>query len=231
MFEDPIFWLFTAPGLILGFYAQSMIKKNYVEYSKFPSLGGLTGAEAARRMLDSQGLTNVVVEPTPGVLSDHYDPRTKTLRLSKEVYYTPSLSAEGIAAHETGHALQDADNYLPMEFRTFIVPAVAAASKIAPFLFFGGFLVGIPQIAWVGVAMFGAGTLFALVTLPVELNASRRARDLLVSLGMVQGQDQLNGIRRVLRSAAWTYVAGVVSAMGSLFYFAFILLSSHRRGR
>jgi Zn-dependent membrane protease YugP len=229
MFEDPIFWLFTAPGLILGFYAQSMIKKNYIQYSKIPSLGGVTGAEAARRMLDSQGLTGVVVEPTPGVLSDHYDPRTKTLRLSKEVYYTPSLSSEGIAAHETGHALQDADNYFLMEIRTLIVPLVAGASRIAPFLFFGGFMVGIPEIAWVGVAMFGASTLFALITLPVELNASRRAKDLLVSLGMVQDQEQLAGIKSVLRSAAWTYVAGVLSAMGSLFYFAFILLSSGRR--
>jgi uncharacterized protein len=228
MLDDPIFWLFTAPGLLLGLYAQSLIKANYVRYSRVPTPHGITGAEVARRVLDSQGLQNVTIESTPGMLSDHYDPRTKSLRLSQEVYYTPSLASAGIAAHEAGHALQDADHYFPMKLRSFIVPAVQLSSKIAPLLFFGGYFLGLPQIAWAGVALFGANTLFTLVTLPVELDASKRAQKLLLSQHIVDGDEQTAGIKKVLTAAAWTYVAGAVSAIGSLLYFAIIVFSRFR---
>ena len=229
MLEDPIFWLFVTPGLLLGFYAQSLIKANYVRYSQVATEGGLTGAQVARRLLDSQGLQNVRIEATPGMLSDHYDPRVKSLRLSQETYNTPSLASAGIAAHEAGHALQHADDYFPMKVRSFVVPAVQLSSKIAPWLFFGGYMLDMPQIAWAGIAMFGTNTLFTLVTLPVELNASKRAQQLLVSQGIIHGDEQKSGIKKVLTSAAWTYVAGAVSAIGTLLYIVVILLSKFRR--
>ncbi len=229
MIEDPIFWILTAPGLLLGLYAQSLIKSNYARYSQVGTHGGVTGAQAARLLLDSQGLRNVTIESTPGMLSDHYDPRTKTLRLSQEVFNTPSLSAAGIAAHEAGHALQDAVGYFPMKMRSFIVPAVQLSNKIAPWLFFGGIILQIPPVAWGGVILFGTSTVFTLVTLPVELDASERARELLVSQGIIHGEEQVSGIKKVLKSAAWTYVAGAVSAIGTLLYFAVILLTRFRR--
>ena len=229
MLDDPIFWLFTAPGLLLGFYAQSIIKSNYLRYSRVPTSNKITGAQVARRILDSQGLQNLRIESTPGMLSDHYDPRDKCLRLSQEVFYTPSIASAGIAAHEAGHALQDADDYFPMEMRSYIVPVVQLSSKIAPWLFFGGYILGLPQIAWTGVLLFGTSTLFTLVTLPVELDASKRAKELLVSQHIVDSDEQISGIKKVLTAAAWTYVAGAVSAIGSLLYFVVIIFSRFRQ--
>ena len=129
MLEDPLFWIFVLPGLLLGMYAQSRIKINIAKYSQVGTQDGITGAQVARRLLNSQGLQNVAVESTPGMLSDHYDPRSKTLRLSQEVYFAPSVAAAGIAAHEAGHALQDAVDYFPLEARTYIVPVVQLASR------------------------------------------------------------------------------------------------------
>ena len=142
MLEDPLFWVLVLPGLLLGTYAQWRIKANVAEYSQVRTDSGMTGAEVARRLLDSRGLQDVTIEATPGILTDHYDPRTKILRLSQDVYYTPSLAAAGIAAHEAGHAIQDADDYFPMEARTYIVPIVQLASKIAPWLFVAGGCLG-----------------------------------------------------------------------------------------
>jgi hypothetical protein len=172
MFEDSTFWLFVAPGLLLGLYAQARIKANYVRYSRVGTSGGIAGAQVARALLDARGLQRVRIEPTPGMLSDHYDPQSKTLRLSPEVYYTPSLAAAGVAAHETGHALQDAAGYLPLKARSLIVPAVQLSAKVAPWLFIAGVLLGANSLAWVGVILFGAQTLFTLITLPVEFDAS-----------------------------------------------------------
>ena len=140
MFEDPLFWVFVIPGLLLGLYAQWRIKLNVAKYSQVATQDGITGAEVARRLLDSKGLQNVAVESTPGILSDHYDPRSKTLRLSQQVYFAPSVAAAGIAAHEAGHALQDAEDYFPMEARTYIVPIVQIAAQVAPWLFIIGVL-------------------------------------------------------------------------------------------
>jgi hypothetical protein len=228
MFEDPIFWLLAAPGLLLGLYAQSRIKANYVKYSQVATRGGATGAQVARQLLDAQGLQSVKIDSTPGLLSDHYDPRTKTLSLSKEVYYTPSLAAAGIAAHEAGHALQDAADYFPMEMRSYIVPIVQLSGKIAPWLFFGGIILGIDQITWAGIILFGTQTLFTLITLPVEFDASSRAQELLVSQGIVYGEEEVAGIKKVLGAAAWTYVAGAVSAIGTLFYIVYMLFRRPR---
>jgi Zn-dependent membrane protease YugP len=227
MFEDPLFWLFVAPGLLLGLYAQSRIKMNVTKYSQVPTPAGVTGAEVARRLMDARGLHDVKIESTPGVLSDHYDPRAKVLRLSQDVYFTPSIAAAGIAAHEAGHALQDADDYFPMEMRSYIVPVVQLASQIAPWAFVAGLMLQWDALTWTGVVLFGSSFFFALLTLPVEFNASARAKELLVSHGII-GRDQIEGVDKVLDSAAWTYVAAAVSAIGVWLFYVFMLLG---RGR
>jgi Zn-dependent membrane protease YugP len=223
MLEDPLFWVFVLPGLLLGLYAQSRIKFNVTRYSQVRTQDGITGAEVARRLLDAQGLHDVAVESTPGVLSDHYDPQSKTLRLSQQVYFAPSVAAAGIAAHEAGHALQDAEDYFPMEARTFIVPVVQIASQIAPWLFVSGLILQLDTLTWVGVILFGSSFLLALLTLPVEFNASARAKELLVSHGIIEGDQQLVGVEKVLGAAAWTYVAAAVSAIGVWLFYVFVL--------
>ena len=234
MLEDPLFWVFVLPGLLLGLYAQSRIKLNVAKYSQVPTQNGITGAEVARRLLDAQGLHDVAVESTPGVLSDHYDPHAKRLRLSQQVYYAPSVAAAGIAAHEAGHALQDAEDYFPMEARTYIVPVVQLASQAAPWLFVTGLMLQLDTLTWAGVILFGSSFLLAFLTLPVEFNASARAKELLVSHGIIQGDEQMAGVEKVLGAAAWTYVAAAVSAVGVWLFYVFILLfrgrseASHR---
>ena len=158
MLEDPLFRLLVLPGLLLGTYAQWRIKANVTEYSQIPTANGVTGAEVARRLLDSRGLQAVKIEATPGMLTDHYDPRSKILRLSQDVYFTPSVAAAGIAAHEAGHAIQDADDYFPMEARTYIVPVVQLASKIAPWLFVAGLMLQLQSLTWAGVILFGSSS-------------------------------------------------------------------------
>ena len=164
MLEDPLFWVLVLPGLLLGTYAQWRIKANVTEYSQVRTENGITGAEVARRLLDSRGLQAVKIEATPGMLTDHYDPRSKILRLSQDVYFTPSVAAAGIAAHEAGHAIQDADDYFPMEARTYIVPIVQLASKIAPWLFVAGLMLQLQSLTWAGVILFGSSSLFAFLT-------------------------------------------------------------------
>jgi uncharacterized protein len=170
----------------------------------------------------------VAVESNPGILKDHYDPRSKTLRLSQDVYFAPSVAAAGIAAHEAGHALQDKEDYLPLEARTYIVPAVQLASKTAPWLFVAGMMLQLPTLAWVGIILFGLSCLFAFLTLPVEFNASARAQKLLLSHHIIQGDDQIAGVQKVLGAAAWTYVAAAVSAIGSWLFYVFVLLAQVR---
>jgi uncharacterized protein len=228
MIEDPLFWVFVLPGLLLGAYAQSRIKINIAKYTQLPTKNGMTGAEVARKLLDAQGLQDVTVESTPGVLSDHYDPRTKTLRLSQQVYHAPNVAAAGIAAHEAGHALQDAEDYFPMEMRTYIVPVVQIAAQTAPWVFIAGVLLQMPIIAWTGIILFASSSVFALITLPVEFNASERASKLLVRHGIIQGEEQLEGVEKVLGAAAWTYVAAAVSAIGVWLFYVVMLFS---RGR
>jgi Zn-dependent membrane protease YugP len=196
--NDPLFWILVLPGLLLGLYAQGRIKLNFAKYSQVGTQGGITGAEVARRLLDSQGLQDVAIESTPGILKDHYDPRSKTLSLSQDVYYSPSVAAAGVAAHEAGHALQDAEDYFPMEARTYIVPIVQLAAQVAPWLFVAGLLLQLPTLTWVGIILFGSSSLFAFLTLPVEFNASARAQKLLVSQGIIKGDDQIAGVQKVL---------------------------------
>jgi Zn-dependent membrane protease YugP len=195
----------------------------------------VTGAEVARSLLDAQGLYDVAVEETKGFLSDHYDPRAKVLRLSPEVYRTPSIAAAGVAAHEMGHAIQDARGYAPLQLRSAVVPAAQFGSSLAPLIFFAGLMLQWAgafslgnSIAWLGVIMFGAAVLFTLITLPVEFDASRRAKQLLVSHGIMVG-DEIKGVNKVLDAAALTYVAAAVAAIGTLLYYVFLLTGASRR--
>lgn len=226
MFDDTLIWILILPGIVLGGLAQSLVKSNFMKYSRVPIRSGLTGAQVARYLLDAEGLRDVTIEPAKGVLSDHYDPRGKVLRLSEAVYNVRSIAAAGIAAHEAGHAIQDAEDYLPLEARSAIVPLVKAGSTIAPLVFFGGLLLGSQPVMWAGAILFGASSLFALITLPVEFDASRRALSDLEGLGILSGPGELEGARQVLRAAAWTYVAAAVAAVGS---WAMYLLLSRRR--
>ena len=227
MYFDPLFLVFALPGLLLGLFAQSRVKSNFNKFAKVRTARNVTGAEVARQLLDAQGLYDVAIEETQGFLSDHYDPRSKVLRLSPGVYRTPSIAAAGVAAHEMGHALQDAGGYFPLQIRSALVPAAQFGSSLAPWLFMGGLLLNFTSLAWVGVIMFAAAVLFTLVTLPVEFDASARAKKLLVSHGILIG-DEIEGVNKVLNAAAWTYVAAAVSAIGTLLYYVMLLGGGRR---
>lgn len=215
MFGDWMIWALILPGMLLGGFAQSRVQAAVRRYSKVRLGTGLTGAEVARYILDHRGLQSVRIEPTSGVLSDHYDPRGKVLRLSEAVYDVPSVAAAGIAAHEAGHAIQDADDYLPLEARSFIVPLVRIGSALAPMVFFAGLMLQMQGVAMAGALLFGLSSLFSLITLPVEFDASRRALKHLEGLGVIRNREELEGAEKVLGAAAWTYVAAAISALGA----------------
>lgn len=226
-FFNPLYLVFALPGLLLGLWARSRVNGAFNKYKQVRTAQNVTGAQVARTLLDSQGLHNVEVEEVQGFLSDHYDPRSKVLRLSPEVYRTPSVAAAGIAAHEMGHALQDAGDYFPLQIRSAIVPAAQFGSSLAPWLFIAGLLTELTTLAWVGLILFGAAVVFTLVTLPVEFDATRRAKKLLSSQGVIIG-NEMEGINKVLDAAALTYVAAAVSAIGTFLYYLLLLTGGRR---
>jgi hypothetical protein len=232
MFFDPMYFVFMIPGLLLMLWAQSKVKGAYAKWSKAPNAAGLTGAQAARRILDANGLRDVPVERVPGELSDHYDPRQRVLRLSDGVYGTGSIAAVAVAAHEAGHALQHARAYAPLRARTAIVPAVNIGSNLGVFVLLAGIFLHQPGLAWAGVGLFALATVFALVTLPVEFDASRRARQELVRLGLVDGGvgggQEARGVKTMLDSAAWTYVAGFAASLLTLLYYVSLVAGLSR---
>jgi Zn-dependent membrane protease YugP len=227
-------WLLLAlPGLLLGLWAQYKVKSAFSKYSKIKNSRGMTGAQAARAMLDHYGLYDIRIEETKGTLSDHYDPRDKVLRLSPDVSRSPSIAAVGVAAHEAGHALQDAKNYGPLKLRSAIVPAVQFGSWLGPLLFMGGFLLqtfvgrfGF-NIALVGLVLFAITAVFTIITLPVEFDASKRAKKELVAMNIL-GQQEMVGVNKTLNAAALTYVAAAVAAIGQVLYYAFLLFGRRR---
>lgn len=224
-FFDPLYMLFAGPPLVLGLWAQFRVKSAFNRYSQVRTQSGINGAQAAQRLLDRGGLRNVAVEETSGMLSDHYDPGSKTLRLSEDVYSLPSIASVGVAAHEAGHALQDKVGYFPLQIRSAMVPAVSFGSFLGPIIFMVGmFMSGTfgSTIAWAGILLFGAVALFAIVTLPVEFDASRRAKELLVSQGIVSPAE-MEGVNAVLNAAALTYVAAAAQAIMQLFYYITIM--------
>lgn len=227
MFLDPLWLVFAGPALLLALYAQLKISRTYGRYSKVGNMRGITGQAAAKILLASQGLLDVAIAGVPGQLTDHYDPRSKTLRLSQGVYDSPSVAALGIAAHEVGHAVQDHSGYLPLRLRSSLVPMANLGSTLALILFVLGLLVRQAGLIWLGVVLFSAAVLFALVTLPVELNASRRGRAMLANSGLVSIQE-MDATEAVLSAAALTYVAALLQAVGQLLYFVFYALGMGR---
>jgi len=230
-FFDPRYLLFALPAMALVLFAQWRVRSAYARYSEVRNAYGLTGAEAARRLLDWAGLRHIPVQIVPGDLSDNYDPRSKVLHLSQGVAYTPSVAALGIAAHEIGHALQDAQAYVPLRARAAIVPAANLGTSLGFWIFFLGLLIHpLHILAWVGVGLFSIAVLFTLITLPVELNASRRARTLLSSSGLAS-PTEMDGVSAVLNAAALTYVAALAQALATLLYFLDVLgvFSSNQR--
>jgi Zn-dependent membrane protease YugP len=227
-FFDPMYLVFALPALLLAFYAQFKVQSAYGKYSQKSNWRGISGLEAARYLLSSVGLSHVRVEGTPGQLTDHYDPRSETLRLSPQVANSRSVAALGIVAHEVGHAMQDAQAYAPLRWRTGLVPAVSIGSWLGPILFLIGFLMQVPSLAWVGVLFFAGSAVFALITLPVELNASGRALQMLRTAGLVAGGQETEGVKSVLNAAALTYVAALAQALSTLLYYVFLLTGFSR---
>jgi uncharacterized protein len=218
MLFDPLYWMLALPGLLLAVWATILTKVRFAKYSRREAASGYTGAVAARRLLDRQGLSNVNIEQAEGFLSDHYDPRTKTLRLSPAVYASTSLSAIGVACHEAGHALQDAREYAPLGLRTAMVPAVQIGSFLSYIIFPLGFMMNSMGLIQIGIILFSLTVLFSLVTLPVEWNASARAKELMVSSGIVSSAER-HDAAKVLNAAFLTYVASAVSALLTLLYY------------
>lgn len=217
---DPMFWMMVGPFFLLGLIAQIWVKSAFARAQRRPA--PLSGAAAARHILDSAGLQNVDIERVPGHLSDHYDPRHKVLRLSPKVYESRSLAAVGIAAHEAGHAIQDARAYVPLVIRNAAVPAAGFGSNSAFFLIILGLIFqSLSFLLWVGIALFGCVVFFQLVNLPVEFNASRRAKAQLDQLGIVDSQGMVY-VNSVLSAAAMTYVAATLQAVMTLAYYIMI---------
>lgn len=227
-FYNPSYLCFMAPALLLTMLASWYVRSAYNKWSKVPASSRLTGAQAAQRLVSSGPLYGVKIEGVAGNLSDHYDPRTKTLRLSQGVYSNASVAAVAIAAHELGHAMQDAEDYIPLRFRAALVPMVNIGSWLGWILIMVGLVLNALNLAWIGVLVFSGGALFALATLPVELNASARAKRLLSETGIIQTEEERRGVNTVLNAAALTYVAGLLTAIVQLLYFA-SLVSGRRR--
>jgi Zn-dependent membrane protease YugP len=228
-FFDPTYLILVGiPSMILMGAASWYVRHANSKWSQIRATSGLTGAQAAQRLISTGNLYGVQVQGTPGELTDHYDPRNKTLFLSQTVANVPSVAAVAIAAHELGHALQDAEDYFPMKIRSALVPAVNIGSNLGWFLIIIGLILNFIQLAWLGVFIFAGGALFALATLPVEFNASARAKQLLAETGIIQTEEERHGVNQVLNAAALTYVAGLITAILQLLYYV-MLVGGRRR--
>ena len=236
---DPQYLCFMLPAILLMLYAQWRVSSTYTKWSKVRNALNITGHDAARRLLSSggsgasiessAGLADVRLAGIGGRLTDRYDPAKNTLYLSQEVAQQPSVSAIAVAAHEIGHAVQQAEGYLPLRLRSLMVPAVSIGSYLGWILIFGGLILGFTQVAWAGVLFFSLGAVFAFATLPVEFNASRRARAMLAENGMLQSEQDARGVNEVLNAAAMTYVASLATALMQLLYFVTLIGGGRRR--
>jgi Zn-dependent membrane protease YugP len=220
-------WWFILPGVILGLYAQFKLTAAYNKYVQVPIESGMSGAEAARHILDDAGLTDVPIEEVNGQLTDHYDPTKRALFLSSDNYHGRSIAAVGVAAHESGHALQHKAAYMPLHLRMALVPVTNIASQAIPWIVMLGFMMNFAKLVWPAIIAFSVLTLFQFITLPVEFDASRRAKIQLVRLGLVQ-QNERVAVSRVLSAAALTYVAALVTTLFTLLHFIMIARSSER---
>lgn len=218
MFFDPVYFLFALPGLLLALWASGKTKFTFERYSRVRANSGMTGAQAAAQLLYAAGITDVRIEPVNGFLSDHYDPTSKTLRLSESVYDSNSLSAIGVACHEAGHAIQHATNYGPLGLRSSLVPVINLTSPASYILILAGVFLSAPGLIKIGILCFAAAVVFAIVTLPVEFNASARAKNLMVQCGIVSSSEAQSA-GEVLNAAFLTYVASAVSSLLTLLYY------------
>lgn len=237
MFFNTAYLCYMAPAFLLMLLTSWYVKSAYNRWSKVPSHSGLTGYEAAQRLIARGGLYGIQIQAVAGNLTDNYDPRTKILHLSQAVAQNPSVASLAVAAHELGHAQQDAEGYFPLRFRSALVPMVNIGSYLGwiliiagLFLSYAGMALGV-NLAWLGVAIFAGGAVFALATLPVELNASARARRLLTETGIISGPDEERGVGTVLNAAALTYVAALVTAVLQLLYYVSLVGGLGRRRR
>lgn len=234
MLFDPIYWVLVGAIMLMSGIAAARVRSSFAKASKVPTRRGLSGAEVAAAILNAQDIHDVEVVEHQGFLSDHYNPMTKTLALSPKVFRGRSAAAAGIAAHEVGHAIQHAHGYIPLHLRSTLVPMANIGSSLGPLIIFAAIILGMFQgttaaeaggmatiLAWTGVGLFGAGTLFSFVTLPVEFDASSRAKVLLQQLGLTSEREEDDAVASVLNAAALTYVAAAVSSMLMLLYWAF----------
>ncbi|MBC8336997.1 MAG: zinc metallopeptidase [Anaerolineales bacterium] len=229
MFFNPTYWLYMAPGLLLVMFTSWYVKAAYKKWSRVPASSRMNGNQAAQRLINAGGLYDVQIEGVRGEMTDHYDPRSKTLRLSQGVAQGASVASLAIAAHELGHAQQDAEGYFPLQIRSAMVPMVNIGSNLGWILIMAGLLLNWINVAWLGVAFFAGGALFALMTLPVEFNASARAKRLLAETGIIQTGEERRGVNNVLNAAALTYVAALVTSLLQLLYYASLLTGRRRR--
>lgn len=222
MMFDPMYFLFVGPAMLLAIWAQAKVKSAYAMGSKVGARSGLSGAETAQRILNAYGIANVAIEPVQTYLGDHYDPKHKVLRLSPDVYHGRSLSSLGIAAHEVGHAIQDATGYGPLAIRNGLVPMASIGSNVSILLVVAGLLLQMTNLAVVGLGLFSLVVLFQLVNLPVEFNASSRAREILLNQNMISAQENVV-VGKVLNAAAMTYVAATLTAVFTLLYYGYLV--------
>ncbi len=223
------YMLYMLPAFIIMLVTQWYVSSSYKKWSQVPNRNRLSGADAAQRLIRNGGLNDVRVEGVAGNLTDHYDPRQKVLRLSQGVYQSQSVAAVAIAAHELGHAMQDHEDYFPLRIRAALVPAVNIGSTLGWILIFIGILIQSTGLAGLGLIIFAGGAVFALATLPVELNASSRAKRLLAETGLITGEDEQRGVNQVLNAAALTYVAALITAVMQVLYFASMIFGGRRR--
>ncbi|MFZ5880965.1 MAG: zinc metallopeptidase [Chloroflexota bacterium] len=228
-FLDPTYLIFMAPAFLLMLLTSWYVKSAYSKWSRVPARSRMTGAQAAQRLISTGGLYGVQIQGIRGEMTDHYDPRDKVLRLSQGVGGGASVAALAIAAHELGHAMQDAEDYLPLRLRAALVPAVQIGSNLGWILIALGLFLNWVNVAWLGVLVFSAGAVFALATLPVEFDASARAKRLLAETGIIMGEDEQRGVNTVLNAAALTYVAGAITAILQLLYYVFLIGGIGRR--
>jgi Zn-dependent membrane protease YugP len=223
-----IWFVLIGIPLIIALVAQARVSGAFNKFSRVPVASGITGADAARRILSAARIHDVDVVETNDFLGDHYDPTNRRLCLSSNVYHHPSVAALGVAAHEAGHAIQHARGYAPLQWRMAVVPITQFSSQLLPFIILGGFCFQMTGLLWLGLIAYAVIMLFQLITLPVEFDASRRAKIILGEMGMIQRGSEAAGVANVLNAAALTYVAAFIGALGNLIHLALILFSSNR---
>ncbi len=221
--------IYMLPALILSMIAQFYINNRYAHWGQVRNRAGLTGEQVAQQLSERLGMYDLKLKGVQGQLTDHYDPRNNILSLSRDIAQGPTVASMAITAHELGHAQQDKENYLPMKIRSAMVPAVNIGTSLGWILILIGLLLNLGNLAWLGIFAFSAGAIFSIATLPVELNASKRAKNMLIQSGIIQSEEERKGVSQVLNAAALTYVAAIASSVMQLLYFASLVGGGSRR--